>query len=330
MKNPDLRAAQRGLEAQDLVVALGGIVFAVLSLLWPETGSLRIFGARVAQGYVFAAIYAFIVVLALVIAPRMDQRKPILAFLRRFYPQACFPPFFMYSIILSGQAMGGRSYDQIFADLDAAIFGFQPAIEFSKGLSHLAWFNELMFFAYFIYFVILVITPWISFFKGDRKDAERQIYTMMALFLPIAVFYVFYRVQGPKYWFPELREAWYGSFKGGVFVAFFQKVFDSATLSGAAFPSTHLLLMTLSLRSAYRMDKRLFAFYGVIWVLVSLSTVYIYAHYVVDVFAGAAATLIGAPLVERFKPRLDALCARLYRGRKAARERMARGEIPVR
>jgi membrane-associated phospholipid phosphatase len=313
MNNPDRKLTQRGLEAQDLVVGTGALVFAVLSLLWPETGTWRIFGARVAQGYIFAGIYIFMFFLAMVIAPRLDQSKPILAFLRRFYPQACFPPFFMYSIILSGHAMGGRSYDQIFADADAALFGFQPAIEFSRGLSHLSWFNELMFGAYFIYFVILVITPWISHFKGDRKEAERQIYTMMALFLPIGVFYVFFRVQGPKYWFPELHEAWYGSFKGGIFVAFFQKVFSTATLSGAAFPSTHLLLMTMSLRSAYRMDKRLFAFYCVVWVLVSLSTVYIYAHYVVDVVAGAVAALVGAPLVERVKPRIDALCARMRR-----------------
>ena len=102
-----------------------------------------------------------------------------------------------------------------------------------------------------------------------------------------------FRSQGPKYWYPELRSNWYDNFKGFLFVNFFQKAFDRVTLSGAAFPSSHVLFTVFCILLANRWDKRLLAFYLPMLALILMATVYIYAHYVTD----GIAALILAPLL---------------------------------
>jgi membrane-associated phospholipid phosphatase len=288
-------------EAQDLVLAAGALIYAAFSLVWPGTESVVLFGTAIPRGYGVALALIGLAAFALAAAPRLENGGPLLAFLRRFYPQACYPFFFMEGILLSAQALGV---------VRAALFGFQPSIEFSRAFGHLAAVNELMFASYFSFYLILAVTPWIAWFRGDREEAKRQVFDFTSAFVLLGIFYVFFRVQGPKYWFPELHEAWYGSFRGGVFVAFFQAAFQNVTLSGAAFPSSHIVITVLSVRAAQRMDKRLLAIYIPVAVLLSLATVYIYAHYAADVLGGALTGLALAPLFLRLRPRIEALCGR--------------------
>jgi len=300
------------LEAQDLVLGFGALVFAAFSIIWPDTGLAVLFGRRIPRGYAAAVAFLAIAAISLVVAPRIEGRSanPFLLFLRRFYPQAFCSSFFTESILISSKAMGGLSHDDLFAAADRAIFGFQPSIEFSKAFGSLPWFNELMFGSYFFYFVILTATPWIAWLMGRKAEARRQVYVFTTVYLLVDLFYVFFRVQGPKYWFPELHAAWYDGFSGGVFVAFFQRLFATTTLSGAAFPSTHVMLTFLTLGFARRLDKRLFAAYLPLAALIVLSTVYIYAHYAVDALGGAAFALFLPRVAERVRPGLEGLCRR--------------------
>ncbi|HOX32601.1 MAG TPA: phosphatase PAP2 family protein [Spirochaetales bacterium] len=299
-----------GLEAQDLITGAAALLFAAFSLVWPDTGVDRLLGLELAHGHLAALGFLVMAFFSLAVAPRIRPSSPLVAFLRRFYPQAYLLAFFSESILLSSIAFGGLSHDPAMAAADQALFGFQPSIEFSRAFSHLPLVNELMFGAYFSYFVIMITTPWLAWFRGGREEARRMVFAQAALFVAVDLFYVFFRVQGPKYWFPELRSAWYGSFEGGAFVAFFQAVFDKAVLSGAAFPSTHVMLTFVSLRFARRIDKRLFAAYLPLAALIVLSTVYIYAHYAVDAIAGILAALALAPLAERAQGPIEELCAK--------------------
>jgi membrane-associated phospholipid phosphatase len=301
----------RGLEAQDIVMGLASLAFAAFSLAWPDTGA-SLPGIGAARGYSAAAAFFAIALFSLVVAPLIGERSrsPLLLFLRRFYPQAFCAVFFQECILLSGQVLGGYSHDRLFAAADQAIFGYQPSIAFSSKFGHIDWLNELMFGSYFSYFVLLAVTPWIPYLRGDKEEARRQVFVFTVLFLAVDVFYVFFRVQGPKYWFPVLRDAWYGGFGGGFFVSAFQESIGTKILSGAAFPSTHVIVTFLSLRSAFRTDKRLFAAYVPIGILIILSTVYIFAHYAVDAAGGAAVALLFAPLLERALPRIDTLLER--------------------
>jgi len=235
----------------------------------------------------------------------------LLSFVRTFYPQAFIAVFFTESILLSAQALGGISHDAFFKAADQAIFGFQPAREFSRALGSPPWLNELMFGSYFAYFAFMVTAVWIPYIKGDRPEAERQIFVVAALMAIVCTWYVFFRVQGPKYWLPDIREAWYGGIGGGFFVGLFQRSLARATLSGAAFPSTHVILTTTTLALAFRNDRRFFALYLPFAGLILLSTVYIYAHWATDVIGGVLVAAALGPLFFHIYGKADALAGRL-------------------
>lgn len=300
------------LKAHDAAWFLLSILFALFSLAWPSTGYMRLGDLVLLRGYWMALAYAGIAALCL-LAPLLDARfrasRPF-GFLRTFYPQAFFALVFTDSILLSAQAMGGQSHDAFFAGLDQAIFGFQPAREFSRALGSRPWINELMFGAYFAYFAFMVIAVWIPYLKHDRAEAERQIFVVTATVALVSVWYVFFRVQGPKYWLPDLKSAWYDKVEGGIFVGIFKRSLATTTLSGAAFPSTHVILTLTTLALAYRNDRRFFAVYAPVAVLILCATVYIHAHYAVDILGGMLVAAVLPPLFYGSYPRLQRSLAR--------------------
>jgi membrane-associated phospholipid phosphatase len=314
-------------KAHDLVWAFLALLFAAFSLAWPGTGSVRIGQALVARGYLLAAAFLAVAAFSLLArrlegAPRLPAEAGasksalarLAAFVRTYYPQAFIALFFSESILLSSQALGGRSHDDLFAAADEAVFGFQPAREFSRSLGSPPWLNEIMFGAYFAYFAFMVFAIWIPYFKGNRAEGERQIFVVAATMAVVCVWYVFFRVQGPKYWLPDLRDAWYDGIGGGLFVNLFQQSLAKATLSGAAFPSTHVILTLTTLGLAYRNDRRYFLVYLPVAALILLSTVYIYAHWATDVLGGMLVAAILPPLFYRLYGRADALARRLSPG----------------
>jgi len=267
-----------------------------------------------AAAYVALASLSFIVPLAETRLPALSRSRiggQAVSFLRTYYPQAFIALFFTDAILLSAQALGGVSHDDFFAAADQAIFGFQPAREFYKAFGSYAWINEIMYGSYFAYFAFMVITVWIPFFKGDREEGERQLFAICATVAVICTWYVFFRVQGPKYWLSDLKAAWYDDIQGGLFVSLFQRSLAHATLSGAAFPSTHVYLTLTTLGFAYRNDRRFFALYLPFAALILCATVYIFAHWATDILGGILVALVFPPLFYRLYGTFDRLALRL-------------------
>lgn len=261
--------------------------FAAMSFLFPGTGSLEIAGRALSRGHVVGTAYlAALVPIWLLLKAERKHGGKVLSFFRTFYPQLLITPFFFESILLSAHVLGGVSHDAFFIAADEWLFGFQPYMVFYKAFETFPRFNELMFGSYFSYYIMIVTLLWIPWIKGNREETERAIFIYFMMTLVVSVWYVFFRVQGPKYWIPELRDNWYGNFDGFLFVRFFQRGFDTVTLSGAAFPSSHVLFTVLCIIFGFRWDKRLLAVYLPLLALVLLATIYIYAHYVADLIAG--------------------------------------------
>jgi len=284
-------------------------IFAIASFAFPDTGSLGLFGSQVPRGYVMGAAFTLFAAAAILagLLPPSNQPK-FLSFFRLFYPQAFLVLFFTESIMLSSRVFGGVSHDAAFAAADQWIFGFQPAREFHKVFESSAFVNELMYGSYFLYFVLLIVTPWAAWLMGRREEAKKLLFVSVVAMVTLSTFYIFYRVQGPKYYFTDLREAWYDGIEGGIFVSFFQRLFSTAMLSGAAFPSTHVAMTAVTGYIAYRTDRRLLPFYAVASIFILSSTVYIYAHYFVDVLGGLAYALVAVPLISRTYPLALRLC----------------------
>ncbi|NBB91329.1 MAG: phosphatase PAP2 family protein [Spirochaetes bacterium] len=212
----------------------------------------------------------------------------VMRFVRTFYVHAFYGLYFAEVILLSQAVWGATSLDGLLAGIEETLFGFQPAVAFSEALSHLPAVNELFFLGYFSYYLILTTGFWIMFLHGRDEAARRAVFITITSFALLYVWYVFFPVQGPKYFFESLNRSWYSEFEGYVFVPLMRAVFDRMTLAGAAFPSSHVAIGLIAVLLLRPHLPRLFRLYLAFFVLLCASTVYIYAHYVLDVIAGLA------------------------------------------
>lgn len=218
--------------------------------------------------------------------PRAGTKGKPAAFVRTFYVHAFYGSYFAEVIVLSQALWNGASLDALVAKVETALFGLQPAVAFSGALSHLPAVNELFFFGYFSYYVIITTGFWIMFFRGLRQEARRALFIATTSFALLYVWYVFVPVHGPKYFVEELNRVWYSEFEGYLFVPMMKALFANMNLGGAAFPSSHVAIGLIAIGLTRKHLPRLFWVYFALFLLLTASTLYVYAHYAVDIIAG--------------------------------------------
>lgn len=202
--------------------------------------------------------------------------------------------------------------DHIFATLDQEIFGCQPALLFSEAFSSHFWHEifNLGYFSYYLMIVAVVVSP---FFLNYHRF-EQTTFILVASFFCYYVIYLFLPVAGPQYYyqavgletigqgiFPPVGHAFAAgadmlSFAPAADAGFFQNLVEGMQRAGehpeAAFPSSHVGLSTIILFLAAKIDRRLLWSMVPFYVLLCCSTVYIRAHYLVDVFGGWATAFL--------------------------------------
>ena len=216
------------------------------------------------------------------------RRGTVLHFLRFFHVQTLYAAYFMRVIALSQLVWGGRSFDPFFFGLEEAVFGVQLAFVLSDRFGHLRALNELMFFAYFAFYAVLCLPGWLLYVKRRYREAERALFTITASFGLLYVWYVFFPVHGPKYYIETLNALWYQNLEGYLFASIMKTLFADANLAGAAVPSSHVAIATIATILVGRSMPRLLLVFVPITALLCVSTVYLYAHYAVDVLLAFA------------------------------------------
>ncbi len=237
------------------------------------------------------------------------RRGTVLHFLRLFHVQALYAPYFMRVIALSQLVWGGQSFDSFFFTMEEAVFGVQLALVLPERFGHLRALNELIFFAYFAFYALLCLPGWVLYLKRRYREAERALFTITASFGLLYVWYVFFPVHGPKYYIDELQARWYQDLDGYFFSWLMRTIFQDANLAGAAVPSSHVAISTIATVLVGRTVPRLLIAFAPITAVLYVSTVYIYAHYAVDVLLGLAVVplllLASHALQTRFERRLS-------------------------
>lgn len=301
MDGAHLAAETKHLYPTDILSIVLALLFAGLSFLNAGKESTELFGRAVdleiLYGVVFLLIASLLPILFRLVNP-IENRA--VQFLRLFYPQGLYLLFYQRTIAISQLLYGGRSLDAVFAQGDMLLFGFQPSIRFHTVFGNTAIINELFFFGYFSFFALITVGWWIRYGKGDMTAAVRSFTIVTCSFYILYLFYAFFPVEGPKYYFQSLHREWYGHFNGYVFTPVLQYLFDNVNLAGAAFPSSHVAVSTISLLLNWRYNRRLAVIFLPITVLLYFSTVFLYEHYAVDVLAG----LLVAVLLRRTIPRI--------------------------
>lgn len=198
--------------------------------------------------------------------------------------------------------------DHVFAALDQGLFGCQPALEFARALSSRLW-SELFYMGYFSYYLMLVALMAVSLGAGRRRFNSNANIVLLSFFVFYLVF-LFLQVAGPQFYFPAVGVE---KIEAGVFppvydyfahhaelhhsepTGLFMSLVQGAQGSErpiAAFPSSHVGVSTIFMILAYRTSKPLFGVFIPFYLLLVCSTVYIQAHYAVDVIAGLIAGLL--------------------------------------
>lgn len=202
--------------------------------------------------------------------------------------------------------------DHIFAQWEQSWFGCQPSIIFSQTFSH-PIFSELMDMGYFIYYPLIAAVA-IYYFFWRYKDFGMASFVILTSFFAYYVIYVLLPVTGPQYYFPAigldnatagifpevgnyfatLREAIESpGYKDGIFYQLVLDAHNAGERPTAAFPSSHVGVTTILMLLAWRSRCRpLFWCMLPFYVLLCLSTVYIMAHYAVDVLGGWLSAVI--------------------------------------
>ncbi len=202
--------------------------------------------------------------------------------------------------------------DPVFASLDQKIFGCQPALVFSQHFPQ-ALFSELMNLAYASYFPIIAATVLFYFFSR-YEQFERAAFVVLASFFAFYVIFDLVPVTGPMYYyhaigvdqvlsgvFPSVGDYFLThtdmmtspGWSDGLFYQLVADLHTSGERPTAAFPSSHVGISVVCMLLAWRSHSRkLFFILLPFALLICLATVYIRAHYAVDVIGGLVTGIV--------------------------------------
>lgn len=207
--------------------------------------------------------------------------------------------------------------DHVFAQWEQNIFGYQPALLFSKELPD-AVFSELFDMGYAAYYPMIALTVF-YFFIWRYREFERVAFIMLASFFIYYVVFIFVPVAGPTFYYKAVGME---NIVAGVFPnvhdyfnlhqdclpspgytdGFFYQLVEDAKAAGerptAAFPSSHVGISTICMfLIGHARNYKLLAVLAPLYFFLCCATVYIQAHYLVDAVAGVvSAVLVYLPL----------------------------------
>ncbi len=194
------------------------------------------------------------------------------------------------------------SRDHLLAQADQLLFGCQPSVLFSQILSGSFW-NELFKLGYFSYYLMIIgIVLLVIVWRPRRFD--RVTFIFMTTFFMYYVVFLLFNSAGPQFYFahpgvdvdkavfPDI-DTWFknhselnhmsdvtGPFSWLVHCA------QGNERPIAAFPSSHVGMSTIILLLVFRLKKAWGYIMVPFWLLLCMATVYIGAHYLIDVVGG--------------------------------------------
>ena len=277
-------------------IALGYLVFTVvmMALLWGKLIN--------PEDMIKGRIQFLLVTLAMWAAYRLLPCR--LTMLARILVQMVFLSWWYPDTYELNRAL--PNLDHLFAGWEQSLFGCQPSLLFSQKISY-GWFSELMCLGYVSYFPLMLITYLYYFFKR-YKEFQMTAFVMLGAFFAYYVVFVLLPVTDPQFYylavgpekiatgiFPNLGD-WFlthaermaaPGWTDGFFYHLLDLTHDAGERPTAAFPSSHVGVTTIVMLLALRTrSKGLIFIILPFYILMCLSTVYIYAHYAIDAIAG--------------------------------------------
>ncbi|NIR50965.1 hypothetical protein GWO43_20300 [candidate division KSB1 bacterium] len=280
-QNLEVGETTPGLTLRGLTVHLRLVDYATISYLAVIAGLLVFFHPGVPQWpYLVLGHIVGIGLLLAYIDFAEKRSSKVVTFFRDVYPFFLYT-FFFIEVSKIVNILFPFWLEPYLISFDQFLFGNHPTVWlqriFSPGLS------ELMAFSYWSYYILLPMTGLILYSRKDRSLYFSFVFNL-SLTLYICYFsYLFLTARGPHETLEFLhieREM------AGFFDHMVKTIQNNASVSGAAFPSSHVAAVWVALFFLFRFKKWLGLIVTPLVLALSFSVVYMQYHYAVDSIAG--------------------------------------------
>jgi membrane-associated phospholipid phosphatase len=279
--------------------ACGAFEWVALAYLAISSALITVFAENLAHPVKLIGVQAMVAAIILILCLREARvakraelesvrfRVKFWHFWRHWYPHL----FFLFCFEELGKLVHlvtpGWQDRQLIA-FDQWLTGVNPSLWLER-FRHPA-LNEFMQFAYFTYFVFLLMLGGILYYRRDWESYWGVMTYSAVGYVFGYVISIFFPVESPWFTFAGM---WHGNLIGGPFTALIGLIEKCGRVHGAAFPSEHVAGAVAALWGAWRHRRWLFWLFlpGVLSMCVS--TVYVRNHYVADVFGGMVTGTLG-------------------------------------
>jgi membrane-associated phospholipid phosphatase len=208
----------------------------------------------------------------------------IVFFLRFIFPPTLTSYWYPETYYLNNDVLV-KNLDKSFADFDLYLFGCEPSLEFSAHCPQ-AWIAESMYFGYFAYFLIFAYIG-ICFFLCRRNEALPIMFSVLTSFFIFYLIFIFVPAAGPQFYYASSDTH---VPDGYLFCKLMRTIQESGEKPTGAFPSSHVGMTLIFLYILFKHLRKAFWITLPVACILIMSTVYIKAHYLVDVLAAFVCT----------------------------------------
>ncbi len=223
----------------------------------------------------------FLILAIILFFTQSSEKNKFIRTLRLFAPILVLAHFYTETDYLNN-IIFAHYFDSQISGLEYKILGIQWAEKFSV-IFPANGFAEIMYFGYFSHYLLIISIPLFIYLKSGFDVTEKVIFITINSILIYYLIFIVFPVAGPQY---ALDGADLNLPKGYFFGWLIRTVQHFGEAPTGAFPSSHVgICLILVWLSAKNIPKSLWIIIPVSLMLI-FSTVYIKAHYVVDVLAG--------------------------------------------
>lgn len=288
-KGINVRGYSRGFFSKVQVVSLvkvlqpSEIIFILYILL---TGIYIVLFRNNLHNYYEHLLIRLAFVTAVVINYFSEKKYPYQAigFFRQFFPIAASGLYFYTETGFMNTMIFPHHLDPYLIQLEYSLFGCMPSDIFCVKFPH-KWFNELLNFGYFSYFFIILIPLFVTHFIKKKITHEATFIALFSL-LAFYLFFIVFPTAGPQFHYPDLTFMQNHIPDAYIFRFLVKQIQNFGETTTGAFPSSHVGVTLTMLYVTYKFSRKAFYIILPISILLFFSTVYIRAHYFVDVIGG--------------------------------------------
>ncbi len=229
-------------------------------------------------------IAGVLTVITLALARPSSNQRRALEIVRLLFPLAMLAYLYGETDKLNN-FLFSEDLDPFFSGVENNLFGFQPSESFALAMPW-NWFAEAMYFGYFSYYIMLLVVPLHIYFTRGLRDANRVMFIILHSFFIFYLVFILLPVGGPQFYFTDWPPLPGGYFFGPV-MRLIQQLGEAPT---GAFPSSHVSICIMLVLLSARYARTLLKYILPVALLLVMSTVYIRAHYVIDILAAGLVT----------------------------------------